>query len=339
MAAEAERLAQEKLLRLPPKFHFCVAQVGWKMGNPPARFGHVAVNLNGQLFVFSGSVGGNSVGYFFDLATKQWSQQQLSGEAPTSHMRAAVVQHGAYIYFYGGYGEKGLCTKLYRLDIISFAWHRVQYSGDAPHLYGMSAALYGDTMLLFGGRSIAETLSNDTYALDLNTLHWRCVETAGQPPSKRFAHSAVTYGDRMYVYGGLDALGTTEPTAQREDGNSLHCLDLQTWEWAAMTFKGRGPGPKSLIHGETVSVFKNGLLVALGNQNERVYILNLDQGRWQCCTLTGDLLGPRMYHSATVFLDRGVVALFGGQNRKLSQDFNDLFLLKMVVEEDEPPSA
>lgn len=35
MAAEAERLAQEKLLRLPPKFHFCVAQVGWKMGNPP----------------------------------------------------------------------------------------------------------------------------------------------------------------------------------------------------------------------------------------------------------------------------------------------------------------
>eukprot|EP00668_Euglena_longa_P011759 GGOE01014176.1.p1 GENE.GGOE01014176.1~~GGOE01014176.1.p1 ORF type:complete len:383 (+),score=70.86 GGOE01014176.1:53-1201(+) len=339
MAAEAERLAQEKLLRLPPKFHFCVAQVGWKMGNPPARYGHVAMNLNGQLFVFSGSVGGNSIGYFFDLSTKQWSQQQLTGEAPPGHMRAAVVQHGAHIYFYGGYGQKGLSTKLHQLDIVSFMWQHLEYTGEAPQLYGMSAIVRGDTMVLFGGRSIAETLSNDTYTFNLNTLQWRQAETSGQPPSKRFSHNAVVSGEQMYVYGGLDTLGSPEPSANREDGNSMYRLDLKSWEWTVLNFKGRGPGPRNVIHGETFSLFKNGLLVALGYQSERVCILNLDQGRWQCCTLTGDLLSPRMHHSATVFLERGVVALFGGQNRKLNQDFNDLFLLKMVVDEDEQPAS
>ena len=168
-------------------FQVRVAQVGWKVGNPPARHGHVAVNVNSALWVFSGSAGGNAVAHILDLHTKRWEAHPLSGVPPTATMCAAVVLYGTGIYFYGGRGDKGITTGLYRLDTVNFAWEQLQYTGTAPPYYHMSAALHGAHMVVFGGRSAEMTLSRDTYMLDLERLEWRQLETIGPAPSKRCA--------------------------------------------------------------------------------------------------------------------------------------------------------
>eukprot|EP01012_Entosiphon_sulcatum_P007287 TRINITY_DN13664_c0_g1_i2.p1 TRINITY_DN13664_c0_g1~~TRINITY_DN13664_c0_g1_i2.p1 ORF type:complete len:307 (-),score=35.14 TRINITY_DN13664_c0_g1_i2:248-1168(-) len=231
---EAEELARLELLRksrLPDEaFRFRVNAVGWKQGNPPPRYHHVAVDLEGRLVVLAGCRGERlDSAYILDTDTKRWSQRPLAGSPPETYACHSYVLWNGTLYLYGGYGETGFKQDLFLLNLTGdWAWQKLQTSGDLPPFYGMSTVLAaeGGKMICFGGRANTQTLSNDTYVLDLGTFFWTKLTTGGTAPSARFSHCAAVHSNRMLVHGGIDALGSVEPTAAREDNSHIYALDL-----------------------------------------------------------------------------------------------------------------
>ncbi len=68
-------------------------------------------------------------------------------------------------------------------------------------------AISGGLLFLHGGRS--NFVLDDVFVLDLVTKTWSEVVVAGGRASpSRHAHISAVHADRLYIYGGLNELGT-----------------------------------------------------------------------------------------------------------------------------------
>ena len=56
-------------------------------------------------------------------------------------------------------------------------------------------------MYLFGGSNL-EMENIEFFALDLKSFKWEILKCSGNVPITRDEHTAVVYGDAMYVFGG-----------------------------------------------------------------------------------------------------------------------------------------
>ena len=84
---------------------------------------------------------------------------------------------------------------------------------------GHSAVIADTYMIIFGGCYLEYECFNDLFFLDLRNHNWIEVPTSGVAPSPRSGHSAVLYGDTMWVFGGGSNQGYF---------NDLHSLNLET---------------------------------------------------------------------------------------------------------------
>ena len=53
--------------------------------------------------------------------------------------------------------------------------------------------------------------------LDLSTMEWSVPPTTGAPPPRQTGHAAAGAGKALYVVGGRDGTGASQPAGDRVD--------------------------------------------------------------------------------------------------------------------------
>lgn len=61
---------------------------------------------------------------------------------------------------------------------------------------------HNKSIILFGGEVSSDIISNSILEFDTMTHKFHKIATSGDIPEPRSAHSAVKYGNQMYIFGG-----------------------------------------------------------------------------------------------------------------------------------------
>lgn len=118
-------------------------------------------------------------------------------------------------------------------------WQLVSPSGSAPSVNNAVWSSQMDGMLIFGGKALDTCCDNNLYYYSRQGNSWSQLHPTGTKPIARYGHSVVwsPSADGIYVFGGLDSLGT------RYD--DLHFFDRQGNAWQALSPTGFGPSARS----------------------------------------------------------------------------------------------
>jgi len=146
---------------------------------PSVRYSAAAVEYRGEIII--------THGYFYNHA-----------------IRHPAWQSSAWAFNFG--------TKRWR-EI-----HGGEKEGAPSARYSCTAVLYDNALWMFGGDDgghkhsmfnyVFQAWFNQMWRFDLRTYSWQQVRPNGAPPVKRALHSAVTIGNSMYLYGGLELADT-----------------------------------------------------------------------------------------------------------------------------------
>jgi len=169
--------------------------------------------------------------YSFDLETKEWATIEPPGEAPTeSHWSALTyIPSLDRAFMFGGYGAKGMSSKMHMLDVETLMWFNLPSGATVPKERDSHSLVFDDDfgrLLLFAGYSNGNMSILYEYDLQSNEWHDLSNTVTGIPPTERYWTSALTIprgtidpNAYMLVYGGLQLHGSHAL-------DDLHCLKL-----------------------------------------------------------------------------------------------------------------
>ena len=144
--------------------------VSLKMADPPARWGHYSVDVQGFIHVWGGrtkdfSQNKSDVGstlFTFDPFKETWQDsQRLKGSPPPGLYFGAWAAVGRCIYFYGGYDGSHSNGTFHRLDLESSSWSRLP---DGPMRLSGAMMVYYESagkLVLFGGYGFNPTVTQE----------------------------------------------------------------------------------------------------------------------------------------------------------------------------------
>jgi len=172
---------------------------------PSARDRHIAVSWQNSIYIFGGYDGGNRVNDFwrFDTTNNTWTLIESTGTPPTPRHSHSGVEYNGSMYIFAGY-DGNYRSDFHQYDFKTNKWSAVNVKGVSPKArYRTSAVAYQNKMLVVGGHDGAKHL-NDFYQFNFDTNVWQLIESKGStiPPSPRDSHSAIIFGNSMYLFGG-----------------------------------------------------------------------------------------------------------------------------------------
>lgn len=230
-------------------FQFDIATSSWTQVQtrgalPPRRSGALGVVHDHKMFVFGGYDGrdGNYFNdlFYFDFGTQQWDEMpSVLGERPEARTDHIMVLHNSSIFIFGGYNGTCRFNDLCEYSIPQQRWRGVPARGQVPsRRFGHSGVVHAasNRLIVFGGWDGRDTL-NDLYEYDFTTEEWRRMQANGTAPPHRYRHTAVIFGDNMFVFGGVDK------THSRF--NDLQRLDLTTNTWSEVCTTGNIPSSRT----------------------------------------------------------------------------------------------
>ena len=251
---------------------------------PLALFGHEVVAHGSDLFVFGGERSGYISGsvYVYSDANGAWRYVRPTGAQPSPRMAYSACKHGDLLYVFGGKDQQGSVLK----DLWTFNLRTEQWQDQTPKtlamdaalntltlagVHGHSAEIVGDRMVVFGGYSAYNGVALGTTAvLDLSTFLWTL---GGAGPAPRYRHASITFGSRVYVFGGMD-----QADAEYSD---VWQYDVASQQWEALSFQ----SPTPLYSGDGGIVYHAAVALAdkmisfggqgLGNLYESTFALQL----------------------------------------------------------------
>jgi N-acetylneuraminic acid mutarotase len=212
---------------------------------PSPRDRLAATTHKDSIYIFGGFDGTSRVSdlWKFDTSRTAWSLiDPVSGTPPSARHSHSAVEWNGKLYVLFGYDGN------YRNDISEFStsrrmWMNVQAKGSLPKpRYRSSAVVYRDKLFIFGGHDGSRHL-DDLNAFDFKTASWTLIEpviplrvmgpyafrtitpSASNPPAPRDSHSAVVYGDSMFVFGGSTGVARNDFFEYRFDLNAW--IELQ----------------------------------------------------------------------------------------------------------------
>ncbi|KAH9601200.1 hypothetical protein LSM04_007145 [Trypanosoma melophagium] len=195
--------------------------------------------------------------------------------------------------------------------LTTYMWSSAPPSGDMPpHGCCHSLVNYKDEFLVLFGGGALHYVYNEVHCFDLKTCRWKYKETINSDiVAPRISHSAVVYGDNMYVYGGQDL----HMPASFSDVLILNLITF-TWSWLHMAPpEPDGPGDRRL---HTAHIYQNRMYVLMGepcNTSNSFWYLDLDTHTWHVVQSLGNFgkpILPLLGHSAQVEGD--FLYVFGG---------------------------
>jgi len=212
---------------------------------PTPRVGSALCAVGHFIYVYGGaSFAANAHAdlYRFDTAQRQWLLQLPPGTAPGALAYHAMSCVGGTVYLSGGEDASGtLRSSTYALldagNPALIRWSSPVMSGAPPTArrgHSLTAA-DNSRLVLFGGRGPSGSFLNDAYLLRTGTLEWVSLATLGARPAGREGHVAVVLSERLYVFGGADALGSR---------NDVVSLDLSSLIWSYPAAAGTLPTPR-----------------------------------------------------------------------------------------------
>jgi N-acetylneuraminic acid mutarotase len=184
---------------------------------PVGRQGAQPMQNNNDVYFYSGRVA-NTKGQYrtyaadfwkLDLEVMLWSVVELNGSYPPPCMNYSVAVWGGAAYLFGGCGDDGIYDALYRFEFASGFWTRVEGGGGKK---GNEREIV-DSQFLGNG---------DGSDRNNSSLCW---------PSSRHAHTAVTFGDAMYVFGG----SSRNAQKIRVDYNDVWRFDFLEQSWSLVS--------------------------------------------------------------------------------------------------------
>ncbi|KEG15422.1 kelch domain-containing protein 3 [Trypanosoma grayi] len=198
-----------------------------------------------------------------------------------------------------------------RSESASYMWSSVPSMGDTPpHGCCHSLVNYKDEFLILFGGGALHYAYNDVHFFDLKKKRWSYKETINsEVVAPRISHSAVVYGDNMYVYGGQDVFLPTF-------FSDVLVLNLITFTWARLHQappEPEGPGDRRL---HTAHIYRNHMYVLMGdpcNTPPNFWYLDLNTHKWYAVRSPGTFgkpVLPLLGHSAQVEGDH--LYVFGG---------------------------
>ena len=94
---------------------------------------------------------------------------------------------------------------------------------------GHSAILRDNSIFYFGGCYLDDSCHGDLIEYNIETSTFKTVSTSGTSPSPRQGHSATLYGDKMFIFGGVNRAGRL---------NDLFSFDFPTLSWTKEDYAG-----------------------------------------------------------------------------------------------------
>lgn len=263
---------------------------------------------------------------------------------PLGRRHASMVVHGGCLYIYGGFTALDeTLNDLWEFNILAKRWRRVVPASGVGRLIPGARAehtsvVYGNKMIVFGGYDGKKKL-NDTFVFDFVSKTWAKPKAAEiNPPNRRCKHSAVRYGNLMYVLGGF----------QYNDGDNyactdLHMLDLDTYTWSTVLMSGVPPdslqGHRAAVCGDSMYVIGGKVRAdehggRTSGLNTTVWVYRLDLDRWTALSVVGQCPIPRQLHAITVIGDHAgrkkktSIYMFGGTDKAKTNFYDDLIELQ-----------
>eukprot|EP00026_Physarum_polycephalum_P006344 Phypoly_transcript_06386.p1 GENE.Phypoly_transcript_06386~~Phypoly_transcript_06386.p1 ORF type:complete len:559 (+),score=85.81 Phypoly_transcript_06386:102-1778(+) len=236
-----------------------------------------------------------------------------------------IYGHTATLYDFkvailGGTDEKGEFNRDYLVyHVRTNKWDKAE-NIELPPLQFHSTVNYGKNFFIFGGKS--NGYRNDCYQLNGEFVNWdplRKLETKGAPPTPRYGHTAVTYADKMYVFGGYDNSAMT--------CNDLFSLDLETHTWEKVKAQGSLP-PSRFMH--SAVVYRKTMFI-FGGQGDAnvtlndVHAFNFATVTWSKPKCKGKIPSPRYGHTAVAAAPGMYV--YGGYDKGKDKYYGDVALM------------
>lgn len=145
------------------------------------------------------------------------------GLAPSPRGGISAVCIGETIFVFGGHELKGVDlgfayhNDLYAFDTCKYTWKRI---GKESYGSGHSCEQLRSESC---GEAASPSLLAKSGGPDKSPSPPSTPRVRGSPPSPRYGHSAVAFGDRMIVFGGAGANGAYF--------NDLYAFDTSTYTW------------------------------------------------------------------------------------------------------------
>ena len=272
-------------------------------GQPPApRYHHSAVVFNNSMFIFGGYTGdiySNSnlrnkndlLEYCF--TTSQWIDwtDKITGPLPPARSAHGATVHGKKLWIFAGYDGNTRLNDMWAIDLTSQSpqWEQINQLGDnPPTCCNFPVANVGDSMYVFSGQSGAK-ITNNLYEFKFQQCCWvripteHLLRTDASPPQRRYGHSMVAYGQRLYVFGGA-ADGILD--------NEVHCFDVSSQCWSVIkpSVESQVPSGRvfhtSAVCGDSMYIF-GGTVDSMANRSGDLFRFRFSS--FPKCTLVDDL--------------------------------------------------
>ncbi|PON48201.1 BTB-kelch protein [Parasponia andersonii] len=314
MGSLGVEVAEKKAMWLYPKV----------MGfNPSERWGHSACYSQGVLYVYGGCCGGLHFGdvLILNLDSMVWNALVSTGEGPGPRDSHSAVVVGQRMIVFGGTNGSKKVSDLHILDLGTKEWMQPECKGTSPSpRESHTATLVNDEKLvIFGGSGEGEgNYLNDLHILDLKTMTWSSPEVRGDIPVPRDSHSAVTIGNKLFVYGG--------DCGDRYNGD-VDMLDMDTLTWSRLSVQGSSPGVRA-GHAAVNIGTKVYVIGGVGDKHyyNDVWILDVSTCSWTQLEIRGQQPQGRFSHTAIVTdLD---IAIYGGCGED-ERPLNELLVLQL----------
>ncbi|KAK0246372.1 hypothetical protein EDD85DRAFT_54859 [Armillaria nabsnona] len=221
--------------------------------SPFPRYGHALPTTstsNGDLYLFGGLVRETPKNdlYLFNTRDYVASLVQTEGDIPSPRVGHASAIISNVLIVWGGDTKTDARARysdrqddgLYLFNLVSRKWTLLTMQGQAPvGRYGHAVTMAGTRFIVFGGQVDGEFL-NDIWSFDLSTLKtgtvWEYLEsTTTERPARRTGHICMTYGDRIFIFGGTDG---------QYHYNDTWTFDLSTRSWSELSCIGYIPSPR-----------------------------------------------------------------------------------------------
>lgn len=256
-----------------------------------------------------------------ETALSGWSEVDVSQDGQSTppsprSLHAAAVLNGV-LYVFGGYDGTQRVNTFHAFSFAEKRWSPVlpsAHSGPAPTPRDRHVSFsFGNSFYVHGGFDGRSRVS-DMYGFDFSTMSWREINTtSGRVPSARHSHSAVVYGQSVYIAFGYDG-------SYKSD---IHEYDFAQSRWNAVPAAGRRPRAR---YRATAVVHKKYMIVYGGHDGVRhlsdTNVFDLETKTWSNLMTQGPAPVPRDSHVSV--MHGSSMFVFAGSSGTAMNDFHEL---------------
>lgn len=225
---------------------------------------------------------------------------KCSGDLPPKRSSHASFIYDHNLYVFGGFTRSNFLNDFYKLDLSNFEWQIIRAHNPPHPRCGHSINVYQTKVIVYGS---FEPLDESVYEFDLVEQQWKKLKVLSETPLARAFHSAVVYGDEVYIYGG---------EMNNKILGDFWALNLKHYRWRSVVTEGESPNHRS---GHSAVVYENKMILFGGHTDQYgdtsdLYEYNFETYKWRKMETSGIAPSPRHSHAATLCHD--FMIIFGG---------------------------